>query len=119
MKPNSIIIICILILLGISVYLNIDNKMNLKASKSLNDSLLVKFKREQQAKLNDIKNDSLKIVDNITTLEKKIVQINWKRKNDKSNYENEIAKLQNITSDSSYYPIIDSIKILCCSGTSR
>lgn len=115
MKQNSLIII-LLIICGISIYLNFANKTNLKASNELNDLLRVQLDSMYKSQKKQLTSDSLKYVNAIDSLSHKIEVIKYKRKNDILDYQSQIAKINTIVTDSAYLVALDSIKQVCCSN---
>lgn len=113
LKLYLIISICINILLSYIVLKKEPNYTNVE------QYLLDKVKSDNIAKKEKIKLDSLRYIDNINRLTLKVSKIQKQRKNERTNYEIELSKLQSINSDSAYTYILDSIKEVCCPNGSR
>jgi hypothetical protein len=80
--------------------------------------LLERISKENAIKRQKSQADSVRFESEITIRDKKINRINKQRKNDLTNYQSEIAKINLITTDSAYLATLDSIKKVCCSNSS-
>lgn len=78
-----------------------------------------KVKAEHKAMEDKILNDSLRITNEIKIRDKKINKLYKIRDNERNLYQLELSKIQLLNSDSSYVAVIDSIKKVCCTDTSR
>jgi len=112
-NPNNIIFLCFGILLFISIYLNMSNKMALNRSNDLNDSLLERFEKEQQEQKKRITSDSIRYVVTIDSLSKEIKLIEKKRINERNALQSKIAKISVYRIDSDFTRYNDSIKVCC------
>jgi hypothetical protein len=118
MKQNSIIIVLIIIL-GISIYLNYANKSLLKGSQSMNDILSKQVETMYSAQRKQVTADSLKYVIAIDSLENKIKVVQIKRKNDLTKLQSQISKINNITDSTGFNRFNDSIKMCCTNNHSN
>lgn len=116
MKQNSIIIV-LLIVLGISIYLNYANKSLLNNANGLNDTLSKQVEKMYQAQRKQVTADSLKYVQAIDSLSNKIKVVQIKRKNDITKLQSEISKINSIVDSSAFARFNDSIKVCCTNRT--
>lgn len=78
------------------------------------------IKELHETQLKQLKSDSIRYASKIDSLTSKIKNLNYLRKDERNKYLQEQSKYNNLTTDSSYNHVLDSIKKVCCSdSTSR
>ena len=84
------------------------------------DILIEKIKQVNKERLKELSKDSIKYSLKIDSLNNVVTQVKKKRKYEHDKYIQEQSKYNNLTTDSSYFAVLDSIKKVCCSdSTSR
>lgn len=105
-----------IILAIVIIWLLFDNRQHKDNSKTYIDYI----KKEWQIKQSKLKNDSVRYSNKIDSLNNKINKLNKLRKYERNQYLQEQSKYNSLTTDSSYFAVLDSIKKVCCSNdTSR
>lgn len=105
-----------IILAVVIIWLLVDSRQSKDNSKTYIDYI----KKEWQIKQNKLKNDSIRYSIKIDSLTLEVNHIKKRRKYEYDKYLSEQSKFNNLTTDSSFIAILDSIKKVCCSNdTSR